>query len=128
MVGRRGSAGCREATIPPENGRPIYHFFAAKARRNGTIALISSAESLSLNAGILVFRTPLVMASTISSSVVCFCHFGLVKSWALYCRPFLVCAFPFAPWQNVLRFSQTSCGVCGPTTGTGGGVMGWARA
>src|SRR5207244_761614 len=88
----------------------------------GTIALISSGESFSLNAGILLFGTPLVMASTISSSVVCFCQRSLVKLGALYCLPFLVWLFPSAPWQKTQRLSHTSWGVCGPVIGAGDGV------
>src|SRR3954469_5699977 len=100
----------------------VRHFLPENARRKGTIALISSDDSFSLNDGILVLGTPLVMASTISSSVVCFCHFDLVKLGALYCLPFLVWLLPSAPWQKTQRFSHTSCGVCGPVTGAGGGV------
>src|SRR3954468_4587255 len=100
-------------------------YFLPNARRKGTIALISSADSFSLKGGILLFGTPLVMASTISSSVVCFCHLSLVKFGALYCLPFLVWLLPSTPWQKTQRFSHTSCGVDGPVTGAGEGV--WAR-
>src|SRR5207302_4290995 len=91
-----GGSDCQRGLL---RGAAIY-FFPANARKYGTIDLISSGVSSSLKAGILLFRTPSVMASRISSSVVCFCHLLPVKLGALYLRPLTVSLLPFLPWPS----------------------------